>query len=313
MEKDLKEGLKERERNNTMPRLTDLQLDDKINIDQIKNVRATDILYHSLNSNNEEFTLEKLPVDTSNYEKSIKIIIIGDSNVGKSSIFHLLNDSQYNNYQEKSLGLQHYNYFIKINNVIIRMQIWDTVGQEKIDSLTINYYKNTDVAIFVYAINNKNSFDKIEEWDTQLNNKEIINDSKDNEQKNIIENTNNNENNSINNKGLIKVLLGNKKDLENEREVTYEQGEKLAIEKKFEIFKEISCNSEIEENGENKNIDDVIDLFDDIGKKVYKDYIKNDRGRLNSASYCYQATNSILYSNENNDKKDKSNCCCSVF
>ena len=119
MEKDL--ILKEKERNNTMPRLTDIQLDDKINIDQIKNVRATDILYHSVNSNNEEFTLEKLPVDTSNYEKSIKIIIIGDSNVGKSSIFHLLNDSQYNNYQEKSLGLQHYNYFIKINNVIIRI------------------------------------------------------------------------------------------------------------------------------------------------------------------------------------------------
>ena len=87
----------------------------------------------------------------------------------------------------------------------------------------------------------------------------------------------------------------------------------MAIDKKFEIFKEISCNSEIEENGENKNIDEIIDLFDDIGKKVYKDYIKNDRTRLNSASYCYQATNSILYSNENNDKKDKSNCCCSVF
>ena len=303
MEKDLKE----KERNNTMPRLTDIQIDDRINIDQIKNVRATDILYHSLNSNNEEFTLEKLPADTSNYEKSIKIIIIGDSNVGKSSIFHLLNDSQYNNYQEKSLGLQHYNYFIKINNVIIRMQIWDTVGQEKIDSLTVNYYKNTDVAIFVYAINNENSFDKIEQWDTQLNNKEIINESKDNEQKNINENTNNNEKNSINNKGLIKVLLGNKKDLENERKVTYEQGEKLAKDKNFEIFKEISCNSEIEENGENKNIDEIIDLFDDIGKKVYKDYIKNDCISLNSADYNYQA------SNEGDDEKNESSCCCSVF
>ena len=180
------------------------------------------------------------------------------------------------------------------------MQIWDTVGQEKIDSLTVNYYKNTDVAIFVYAINNKNSFDQIEECDTQLNNKEIINDSKDNEQKIINENTNNNEKNSINNKGLIKVLLGNKKDLENEREVTYEQGEKLAIDKKFEIFKEISCNPGIEENG-------IIDLFDDIGKKVYKDYIKNDSISLNSADYNYQA------SNEGDDEKNESSCCCSVF
>ena len=345
----MEEELKERERNMTMPKLTDVPLkDDKINIDQIKNVRATEILYQSVKKD-EDFTLEKLPDDTSNYDKSIKIILIGDSNVGKTSIFQLLNNNQYNNYQRKSLGLQHYNYFIKINNVTIRMQIWDTVGQEKFDSLTLNYYKNTDVAIFVYAINDLNSFNKIEQWDTQLSNTQIIND-KNNEQNNeneinnniIINNEQNNENeinNNINinneqkveknkdlikvllgnkkdleNKDLIKVLLGNKKDLENERKVTYEQGEELAKNKKFEIFREISCNSEIEENGENKNIEEIIDLFDNIGKKVYIDFVKDDRGRLNSASYCYQATNSILYSNENgnNDSKNdnKSSSCC---
>ena len=156
--------------------------------------------------------MEKLPDDTKNYDKSIKIIILGDSNVGKTSIVHCLSNDPYNNYQRKSLGLEHYNYFLRINTVVIRMQIWDTAGQEKFDSITTNYYKNTDVAIFIYSITDSNSFNKIEQWDQILNDKGNIND-------------NNNTNNDGNNKKeIIKVLLGNKKDLENERKISFEQG-----------------------------------------------------------------------------------------
>ena len=292
--------LLERERNNTMPKLKKPPLDDKINIDQIqKNIRATQILYKPLDTFNEDLNVEKLPEDTKNYDKSIKIILLGDSSVGKSSIVHFLSNSQYNNYQRKSLGLEHYNYVIKINNIIIRMQLWDTVGEEKFESLTSNYYKNTDVAIFIYAINNLNSFNKIEQMDSQLNEKEIQND----------EFINNEIQKKENNKGLIKVLLGNKKDLENERKVSYEQGKKLSEEKKFSFFQEICCNSEIDENGENKNFDEIIDLLDNIGKMVYKE-IKNDRDRLNSASYCYQASASMIYSDDSSRKKGKNGFCC---
>ena len=221
----MEKELIERERNNTMPtKIRNPPLDEKINIEQIQNnMRATQILYKPLDTSKEEFIVEKLPEDTNNYDKSIKIILLGDSSVGKSSIVHCLNNNQYNNYQRKSLGLEHYNYVIKINNIIIRMQIWDTLGEEKFESLTSNYYKNTDVAIFVYAINDLNSFNKIEQMDAQLNEKETKNDEE-------------------NNKGLIKVLLGNKKDLENERKVTYEEGKKFSKEKIFSFFQEICCN-----------------------------------------------------------------------
>ena len=298
-----KENGNEKERTNSMPTLTDIPLEEKINIDQI---RATQIVNQPRNENSEDLSLEKLNEDTQNYDKSIKIILLGDSNVGKTSIIRCFNDNQYNKYQQKSLGLENYNYVIKIQNTIIRMQIWDTVGQEKFDALTINYYKNTDVAIFVYSINDINSFNKIEQWDNQLNEQNILNDN----------NNSNNDNNNVlqseDNKNIIKVLLGNKKDLEDERKVTYEQGQQLSKDKKFEFFKEISCNNEINEEGENNNIDEIIDLFDNIGKKVYKDFIKNARGRLNSASYCYQATTSILASENSSNKgnKEKKNCCC---
>ena len=314
-----KENENKKERTKSMPTLNDISSEEKINIDQI---RATQIMNQPGDENSENLLLEKLPEDTKNYDKSIKIILLGDSNVGKTSIIHCFNTDPYKKYQKKSLGLENYNYVIKIKNIIIRMQIWDTVGQEKFDALTINYYKNADVAIFVYAINDINSFNKIEQWDNQLEDKNNFNDNNsdntnndntnnDNTNNDNTKNDNNNDQQNENN-NLIKVLLGNKKDLENERKVTYEQGKKFAEDKKFGMFKEISCNSEINEKGENNNIDEIIDLFDNIGKKVYKDFIKNDRGRLNSDSYFYQATTSLLGSenSSNKDKKDKKNCCC---
>ena len=265
-----------------------------INITRIDNMRATQSLYQPLDINQEDLVIEKLPEDTKNYDKSIKIILLGDSNVGKTSIVHCLSHEKYDNYQKNALGLEHYNYVIKINNIIIRMQIWDTAGQEKFDSITTNYYKNTDVAVFVYSINDMNSFNKVEQWETQINDKgNVINDQVDI------------------NKRMIKVLLGNKKDLENDRQVSYEQGQKLSVDKKFKIFREISCYLE-GENGKD-NFESIKNLFDDIGKIVYLDII-NDRRRLSSSSYCYQATNSILNSNESvvHKKKgdDSSSCCC---
>lgn len=302
----MEDDLIEKERNFTMPTVKEIPLDDKINVRQIRDLRATEILTPAMTV--EDYFLERLPEDTKNYDKSIKIILLGDSNVGKSSIVHCLKNDPFNNYKSENLGLEHYNYVVRINNVIIRLQIWDTAGQEKFDSITSNYYINTDVAIFVYAINDLNSFNKIEQWDTQLNDKEnlynnnIANDNQNNAQEDV-------------KKNIIKVLIGNKKDLTNERKVTSEQGQKLSELKNFSFFKEITCSLEIGENGENY-IDEIISLFNNIGKKIYKDFIKNDRTRLNSSSYFYQATNSVLIENEsikNSKKNDDNNhrsCCC---
>ena len=129
------EELLEKENYHTMPKLNTLFLDEQVNIDEIKNVKETQIFAHPVVA--EDLIIEKLPEDTKNYDKAIKIILLGDSNVGKSSIVFCLNNEQYNNYQRKSLGLQHYNYVIRIKGVTIRMQIWDTIGQEKFEYLFI--------------------------------------------------------------------------------------------------------------------------------------------------------------------------------
>ena len=269
---------------------------------KIKNPPSSLNLLNSYESG--EYTIEILSSNHTQYDKSIKVILIGDSNVGKTSILNCLEEK--NIIDKKTISLDNFNYNIKINNYVIRMQIWDTVGQEKFNSITANYYKTTDVAIFVYAINDINSFNNIKVWLDELNDKKV---SVNNSVEEICE------------KMMVKILVGNKKDLINERKVTYEMGEKLKKEKNFNLFKEISCNVSnkneaiLEENRSNnseenaninnlniekmdinsaENKESVKNLFKEIVKIVYKENIEDQGGRQNSSIYYYEASNSIL-------------------
>ena len=145
-------------------------------------------------NNNEinDIIIEKLPKNCSVYDKSIKIILLGDSGVGKTSLLNCLEPNDIDLNQKKTISLEYFNYIIKANNNIIRMQIWDTVGHEKFNSIISNYYKTTDVAIFMYSIDNIESFNNINNWFNELNDK----------------------GNNDNNIKTIKILLGNKNDLE---------------------------------------------------------------------------------------------------
>ena len=249
-----------------------------------------------------DITVEILPKSCSVYDKSIKVILLGDSGVGKTSLLNCLeyNDSDIN--QRKTISLEYFNFIIKVNNNIIRMQIWDTVGHEKFNSIISNYYKTTDVAIFMYSIDNLNSFNNINIWYNELNDK------------------GNDDNNNIK---TIKILLGNKNDLESERQVTFEMGEKLKNEKNFYYFQEINCfYKNKDKDGSNEKINNKVDekdlvqnLFFKIGKVIYKEYLETKMERVNSSAYNYEATNSILaasdsQSNTNNSNRKSKSCNC---
>ena len=239
-------------------------------------------------NNNEinDIIIEKLPKSCSVYDKSIKIILLGDSGVGKTSLLNCLEPNDIDLNQKKTISLEYFNYIIKANNNIIRMQIWDTVGHEKFNSIISNYYKTTDVAIFMYSIDNIESFNNINNWFNELNDK----------------------GNNDNNIKTIKILLGNKNDLEKERKVTYEMGEKLKNEKNFYFFQEINCSYK------NKEENDLVqNLFFEIGKIVYKEYIFTKMERVNSSVYNYEASNSILATSDsqtNTTNKKHKSCFC---
>ena len=134
--------------------------------DKIKGRNSDAEYLNGFKNEPEQLQIEAVKNDNIVYHKSIKIILIGDSKVGKTSILHRLLDNKYDDKYIPSLNLEYTNYTIKINNYIIRMQIWDSPGQEKYepDSLISNYYKNTQVLIFVYDINELASFKKINEY-----------------------------------------------------------------------------------------------------------------------------------------------------
>ena len=233
------------------------------------------------NLNIDKIKIEKLNEDEKEYDKSIKVILLGDTNVGKSSVIERLKNKSFNYNQQPTLTLEHYNLIIKLDTFVLRMQIWDTAGQEKFDSITSTYYKSTDVAIFVYSIDNKESFERIPGWIKELEDKNTNTKKKSDEEELL----------------MLKILIGNKKDLENDRKVKTEEGTFFAKNNGFSLFTEISCKDENDEY--NKNIEKIVEI---IGKEFYKIFqLRTDR--LNSSSYNYEASKSLL------DSKNQSKSC----
>lgn len=221
-----------------------------------------------------QYIIERNIKNETYYDKSIKIILLGDSNVGKSSIINRLCKGKFKEIIGATISIECHNYLIKINDYTIRMKIWDTVGQEKFNSIVTNYYHSTDYAIFVYSIDDFQSFYSIKDWlkEAQQKNTETFNEMK-------------------------YILLGNKKDLEEtNRIVTYDDGKRFAENNRFMSFKEISCKNDDEEN--------ILKVFDEIAIDYYT--FKN-RLISESDSLAYLATDTILEMSVKGKKEKK--CC----
>ena len=229
--------------------------------------------------NEEQLIIERGLQDESEYNRSIKVILLGDSSVGKSSIIQRVCFKDEIVSPPATISIENYNYLVKINDYIIRMNIWDTAGQEKYDSIVKKYYENADFGIYVYSIDDEKSFERIKTWFS------VSNDN----------------NNKIDNNGMTSILLGNKKDLgEDKRKISFEKGKQLAEEYKFYLFKEISCLDKSEE--ERKNI---VEIFDVIAIYYYKLH-KNRALTLEDDSIMeYEASKSFIELSKNATVKEK--------
>ena len=102
---------------------------------------------------NKEYIYEILPEDYPKYDLSFKVILIGNSGVGKSCLTTRATKSVFINSYTATVGFEFYNFNLKINTTVIKLQIWDTCGQEAYRSLVTNFYRNSSLAIVVYAVN----------------------------------------------------------------------------------------------------------------------------------------------------------------
>ena len=100
----------------------------------------------------DELKVSLLPEDYSQYDLNFKLIIIGDSGVGKSCLTMKATKNLFENNYSATVGFEFYTFNLKINDVVIKLQIWDTCGQEIYRSLITNFYRNSSLALVVYSI-----------------------------------------------------------------------------------------------------------------------------------------------------------------
>ena len=155
------------------------------------------------------------------YNLSLKMLLIGDDNVGKSALITKICN---NNFLEKyipTIGFEFFTLYFKIlsdnDKPVLRCQIWDCCGQELYRSLITDFYRNVSVCLLVYDVTDKKSFNDIDGWLKEAKEK--------------------------NPKGIEHfVLIGNKIDLNGNRKVTKEEGEKFAEENGMK-FVEVSAKT----------------------------------------------------------------------
>ena len=99
-----------------------------------------------------DYTVKVLPEECPKYDLSFKIIVIGNSGVGKSCLSIKATKNIFENNYLATVGFEFYAFNVKLNDKIIKLQIWDTCGQEIYRSLITNFYRNSSLAIIVYAI-----------------------------------------------------------------------------------------------------------------------------------------------------------------
>ena len=197
--------------------------------------------------NDSEYSLEEEA-----YDERIRIMLLGDSNVGKTSILKRYCKNQFSESYISSVGIDFETKYIKVDEKTINLQIWDTAGQERYKVICKNYYNKGDGFIIVYDITNKRSFDSIVNWVEDI--KELAS----NDNKNII--------------------LGNKCDLESERKINKEEGDNLAKKYNCQFF-EVSA-----QNG--KNIDkSFLCLVQSILNDVNNSYSSRRGSQIDKQSF----------------------------
>ena len=137
-----------------------------------------------------------------NYEFIFKVLLLGNSNVGKSSLFLRFVDDIWNDTFVPTIGVDFKIKTFDIDGKKIKMQIWDTAGQERFKNIIASYYRGAHGILLIYDVTDKDSFRNLSNWLIEI-------------EKNA-------------NKNVLKIVIGNKTDLENKRVISYNQGKEFA-------------------------------------------------------------------------------------
>ena len=185
---------------------------------------------------------EILSDEYQNHDLSFKVIVIGNSGVGKSCLAIKATKNIFEHNYFATVGFEFFSFNVRFNNdKVIKLQIWDTCGNEKYRSLISSYYRQATLCVIVYSIDKASSFDSLNTWI-----------------KNVYTHAS---------PECRLFLIGNKADLEDSRVVPYEEGKLFAEKHKCDLFMETSAKTGL----------NAKELFVQCGLLVYKDYLENQK------------------------------------
>ena len=219
---------------------------------------------------------ELIKDELASHDMIFKIIVIGDSFVGKSCITTRATKDIYENYYTTAVGFEFFTLQYRINSQNIKLQIWDTCGQEEYRSLIQNFYRNSSLAILVYSINSRNSFDNLGVWLNEIRTK--------------------------GNPDVKIFLVGNKIDLENERVISTTEGQQFYESQKLNLFIETSA----------KNGNNIQELFQKAAILLYQEHAsyKDRASRVDNTIRLPFPGDENQNPMDNDDEVERKKKCC---
>ena len=215
--------------------------------------------------------------DEDNYDLIFKLILIGDSGVGKTNILNRYINNEFSLASQSTVGVEFGSKIIKKNDKSIKLQIWDTAGQERYKSITTAYYKGSKGALVVYDISRKSTFENVDKWIGELK--------------------------TNGNKDVRIILVGNKADLEDKRQIQTDE-----VAKKAEQYNIAFCETSALDG---RNIEHAFDcLVNEISKIVEKESTSGELKNIQESNAITLDTNEEKKIDKERGKKNNNNNCC---
>lgn len=203
-----------------------------------------------------------------------KYIIVGDMGVGKSCVMQRFTEDRFRKDLPHTIGVEFGTMIVDINGELVKLQVWDTAGQERFRTVTRGYYRGAAGALLVYDVTRKATFAHIGSWLQDVR--------------------------SNTNPHCVMILVGNKTDLEAEREVSFEEAQKFAEENNL-LFLECSALS-----GEN-----VEQAFLSTARKVHENVMCGILNATDPDSGVQLHANTLVTAQPKpKEKTEKKNCDC---
>ncbi len=196
-----------------------------------------------------------------------KILLIGDSGVGKTSVILRYTKNTFQEQFFNSIGVDFKSKDLNIDGRKVKLQIWDTAGQERFRTITTSYYRGAHAIVIVFDLTKRQTYEHIQKWMNDIN--------------------------RFAKENVLKFIIGNKSDLTNEKQVNYEEVRSLASQMKATYFN-VSAKK-------NENINEFFEAATKIFLIKYNFYEEeNNIIKLNKK----EIKNEVKNKNKKGNKKD---------